>query len=138
MTGKGLARGVLVLVAAWGVLAATAGAADEKEVVGTWKLAFEPGDGRHEPVLTIDKEGPELRGRWVDGDNKKATIKDLRFTDGKLSFKLESEYNGEAVSTKFEGKVKGDAIEGEGQWEYQGMSGSFPFEGKREVAKPKG
>jgi hypothetical protein len=136
MTGIGLVRTVLVLVAASGVLAATARAADENDALGKWKLTYEPGDGRHESVLTVTKDGQALKGEWVDDDDK-GTVKDLKFKDGKLSFKREGEYNGEPFSVTFEGKVKGDSIEGEGKWEYQGMSGTFTFEGKREAAKPK-
>ncbi|HWE35461.1 MAG TPA: hypothetical protein VG406_02735 [Isosphaeraceae bacterium] len=137
MTGNGLVRGVLVLVAASGVLAATARAADEKDVVGTWKLKYEPGDGQtHEPVLTITKDGADLKGEFAEGDQK-GTVKEVRFKDGELRVKVESKYDGEPTSVTYTGKTDGDAWKGDAAWEYQGMSGTFPFEAKRQVAKPK-
>jgi hypothetical protein len=139
MTGKGLARGVLALVAASGVLAATATAraADEKDVVGTWKLKYEPGDGQtHEPVVTISKDGADLKAEFVEGDTK-GTVKEVRLKDGKLTVKVETKYNDETAVVTYEGKPDGDAWKGDAAWEYQGMSGSFPFEGKRQPAKPK-
>jgi hypothetical protein len=137
MTGNGFVRGVLVLVAASGVFAATAGAADEKEVVGTWKLSYNPGDGPHESTLTVTKEGAGLKGTFVDGD-KKHEVKGVKYQGGKLTVSTRTEHEGEPATATFEGEVKADAIDGEGRWEYQGMTGSFPFQGKREAAKPKG
>ncbi|WP_165232459.1 hypothetical protein [Aquisphaera insulae] len=129
--------GVVALVAGLGLAAAAARAAEEKGVVGKWKLEYEPGDGQvRRPLLTIKKAGDDLKGEWLDGQEK-GTIKDLKFKDGKLSFKLEAKYNGDPVSVTYEGEIKGDAIRGEGEWDYQGMTGTFGFEGKREAEKPK-
>ena len=97
------------------------------------RLALESLDGRHEPVLTIKKDKSGYKGEYVEGDQK-LTAKDLRFRDGKLRFTIESEYEGKPATTTFEGEVTGNAIKGECNWEYQGMSGSFPFTGKREAA----
>src|SRR5262249_54073838 len=113
------------------------GAADEKDVVGSWKLSYNPGDGPHEPTLTVTKEGSGLKGKLVDGDRKFEVTK-IGFRDGQLTFSARTERDGEPATVTFEGKIKGDAIEGSADWMYQGMSGSFSFEGKREAAKPKG
>ncbi len=136
MAGIGQIRAVLVLVAASGLVAATAAAADEKDVVGTWKLSYNPGDRLHEPTLTVTKEASGLKGKFDDGDGK-LDAKDIRFKDGKLSFTIEVQVGGDTATVAFKGEVKGDAIEGEGDWEYQGMTGTFPFDGKHEAAKPK-
>jgi hypothetical protein len=71
----------------------------------------------------------------VDGD-RKFDITKIEYKDGKLTFTTQTERDGEKSTATFEGKVKGDAIEGEASWEHQGMSGSFNFEGKRQAAKP--
>ena len=137
MTGIGLAKSVLVLVVAFGSIVATAGAADEKDVVGVWKLKYEPGDGQtREPVLTITKDGADLKGEFVEGDQK-GIVKEVRFKDGELRVKVETRHNDEPATVTYTGKPDGDALKGEAAWEYQGMNGTFPFEGKREAAKPK-
>jgi hypothetical protein len=137
MPAIGPVRSVFVLVSALGVFAARAGSADERDVVAAWKLSYEPVDGRtHEPILIISKAGSDPKGEWAE-DDKKSTVKDLQFKDGKLRFRWEGEYNGEAVSVTYEGQLKGDNIEVEGRWMYQGMSGSFPFTGKRGAAQTK-
>jgi hypothetical protein len=128
---------VLALLAVAGVFAATARAAEERDIVGTWKLKYDPGNGQtHEPVLKITKDKAGLRGEFADGDQK-MEVKEIQLKDGELRFKVEGEYNGEAVSVTYKGKPSGDSIKGEGQWEYQGMNGTFEFEGKREATKAK-
>jgi hypothetical protein len=128
---------MLTLLVVAGVSAVTARAAEEKDVVGTWKLKYDPGNGQtHEPVLKITQDKAGLKGEFADGDQK-MKVKEIQFKDGELRFKVEGEYNGEAVAVTYKGKPSGDSIKGEGQWEYQGMTGTFEFEGKLEAAKPK-
>src|SRR5690242_6499455 len=94
----GLMRGVSVLVAAASLIALTARAVDEKDkpdVVGTWKLKYDPGNGEtHEPDLTVTKEGKGYEVMYTDRD-RKLTAKEVRFKDGKLSFKIDTEHEGE-------------------------------------------
>jgi hypothetical protein len=125
---------MLVLVAASGVFAATARAADEKDAIGTWKLTYNPGNGEHEATLTVTREGVGLRGKFEDGD-RKFTVTKIAFKAGTLTFTTETKRDDATATATFEGKIKGDAIEGDASWEYQGMSGSFPFTGKREAEK---
>ena len=86
-------------------------------------------------TLTVTKEGPGFKAAYKDGDRKYEVTK-IGFTDGKLVFATETKREGEKTTATFEGKVEGDAINGEASWEYQGNSGSFPFSGKREAVKP--
>jgi hypothetical protein len=128
---------VLALIAVAGVFAGMARAVDEKELVGTWKLKYDPGDGQtHEPVLKITQDKAGLKGEFADGDQK-MKVKEIQLKEGELRFKVEGEYNGDAVAVTYKGKPGGDSIKGEGQWEYQGMTGTFEFEAKREAAKSK-
>ena len=128
---------VLALIAVAGVFAGTARAVDEKDVVGTWKLKYDPGDGQsHEPILKITKDKAGLKAELAEGDNK-MKVKEIRLKDGELLLKCEGEHNGEAVAVTYKGKLTGDTMKGEGQWEYQGMTGTFEFEGKREAAESK-
>lgn len=135
MTCKGIARVVLAVVVGAGALGTTARGADETDVVGTWTLKYEPGDGQtHEPVLTITKDKDGLKGEFVEGENK-GMVKELRLKDGELRVKVESKYNDEPAVVTYTGKPDGDAWKGDAAWEYQGMSGSFSFEAKRQAAK---
>jgi hypothetical protein len=139
MIRNGLVRGVLVLVAASGVLAATARAADEKDVIGTWKLSYSPGGGEDRvATLSVTKEGSGLKGKFVEEPDRKFEVTKIAFKDGKLTFSTRTVTDGEPSTATWEGRVKGDAIKGEASYEYQGGSGSLGFEGKREPAQPEG
>jgi acetyl esterase/lipase len=106
-------------------------AADETDVVGAWRLKYEPGDGQtHEPVLTVTKDGSALKAEFIDGDQK-GVVKEVLYKDGQLRARVETKYNGETATTTYAGKIEGDALKGEATWAYQGLSGSFSFEGKR-------
>jgi acetyl esterase/lipase len=109
---------------------------DKQDLAGTWTLKYDPGNGEtYEPELTVTKEGAGYKVVFTDR-GQKLTAKDVRLKNGKLSFKIDTEHEGAKASVTFEAKVKGDAIEGEGKWEFQDMSGDFPFTGKRKDAKP--
>jgi hypothetical protein len=137
MIRNGLVRGVLVLVAASGVLAATARAADEKDVIGTWKLSYSPGGvSPRTATLSVTKQGSGLRGMFVEEPNRKFDVTTIGLKDGKLAFFTRTERDRVATTATWEGQVNGGAITGEAIWEYQGVGGSFPFEGKRLAANP--
>jgi acetyl esterase/lipase len=112
----------------------TVGPTDKTETV-TWKLSFNPGDSEHEATLTITKEGSGLKAAYKDGD-RKFEVTRVELKDGKLHFSTETKRDGEKATARFEAKIEGDVINGEANWDYQGMSGSFPFTGNREAAKP--
>ncbi len=108
---------------------------NRKEVVGSWKLSFNPGDNEREATLTIARDGAGLKAAYKDGDRKFGVTK-VEFKDGKLVFSTETKRDGEKSTATFEGKIEDGVISGEASWEYQGMTGSFPFTGKREAVKP--
>jgi hypothetical protein len=128
---------VLAVIAVVGLFAGTVRPAEEKDVVGTWKLTYDPGNGETlEPILKIARDKSGLKAEFTDGDAK-LTVKELRFQEGELHFKVEGIHNGEAFSVTYKGKPAGDCIKGEAEWDYQGKTGTFEFEGKREFTKPK-
>jgi hypothetical protein len=110
-------------LAATQLLARPAGqpaAAGEEGAVGTWRLTYNPGDGRHEATLTVTKEESGLRGQFADGGGK-FDVTRIEFKGGRLVFSTRTERDGEKATATFEGKVTGGAVEGEAGWEYQGM-----------------
>jgi hypothetical protein len=127
----------LVLVVGLSAGSAPAGrAADDKDVVGTWKLKFEPGDGTtHEADVAVARDKAGLTAAYTEG-KRKVAAKDVGYKDGVLRFTIDTAFEGAASSTTFEGKVKGTAVEGDCKWTYQGMSGSFRFTGARQAAGP--
>jgi hypothetical protein len=128
---------LLTLVAALCVFTVTARAADDKDILGVWKLKYDPGDGQtHEPVVKITKDRAGLKAEFIDGENK-VKVKEISYKDGELRLKIEGEYMGDKAIATYKGKTRGDSIKGVAEWEYQGMTGTYEFEGKREAAKEK-
>jgi hypothetical protein len=127
----------LVVLAGLSVVSAPGGrAADDKDVVGTWKLKFEPGDATtHEADVTVNRDKAGLKAVYTEGA-RKVTAKDVSYKDGVFRFTIDTPFDGAASSSTFSGKVKGAAVEGDCKWTYQGMSGSFKFTGARQAARP--
>src|SRR3954453_10607621 len=120
MTRSGLVRGLLALVAASGVLAATAVAADEKDAVGTWKLTYSPGDGEHKATLTVTKGESGLKATFAEGD-RKFEVEGVTFKDGELTVSTRTERDGMPATASFKGEVEGDTIKGSAGWTFGGM-----------------
>jgi len=104
-------------------LAMTASAADDKKdskdskaanVTGTWKWSFTGQNGQsRETTAKLKQDGDKLTGTISgrQGGN------DTEITDGKVkgdevSFKVKRSFNGNDITTTYEGKVDGDTIKG--------------------------
>lgn len=127
----------LVLIAASGGLAATAAAADDQDVVGTWKLSYNPGGGRRAPVVTLTKGESGLEGKFVDG-GETFELEDVKLEERKVHFTVKGDFDGEPTTTTFMGLVDGDTIFGEAEWRFGEKSGSFLFKANREAPKTEG
>lgn len=112
----------------------TTSATSKSETV-VWKLSLNAPDGLHEAELTLTKDVSGLNAAYRDGDTKFDVTK-VEIKDGKLHLTIERMKDGEKATTTFEGEIKGDVIDGEGNWTYQENTGSFQFTGKREAMKP--
>ena len=127
---------VVVIVALTAGAVPAVRAVDDKDVVGAWKIKFEPGDATtHEAdvVVTADKAG--LKAVYTEGA-RKVTAKDVQYKDGVFRFTIDTAFEGAASTSTFEGKVAAATIAGDCKWSYQGMTGSFKFTGARQAAKP--
>jgi dienelactone hydrolase len=104
------------------------------DVLGTWTLSYDPGNGQHQGTLTVIQEDSTLKGEFRDDDNKLEVTR-IGFKDGKLSFVTRTQREGDLATGTWEGKIRGNALEGEAGWEFQGGSGTFRFEGKKQTDK---
>ena len=99
---------VLVVVS---MLAATAIAAD---ATGTWTWTQKTKKGKEiENTLTLKVEGEKLTGELARGPQQRsAEISNGTIKGDTVTFEVTTERNGNAQTTKFEGKVEGDTIKG--------------------------
>jgi hypothetical protein len=110
-----------------------AGAADEKDPVGTWKCSYEIGGQKRMSTLTVKKEDDKYVGTMDWADQKDEKLKDLKFEDGKLTFSAERKFMGNTIPIDYTLKVDGDTLKGKGESDFGGQKQEFDIEGKREA-----
>jgi hypothetical protein len=119
---------VALLVAS--TIAVTAFAAD---VSGTWTWTAKSKKGKEtQNTLTLKAEGEKLTGELTRGA-RSAEISNGTIKGDQVSFEVTTERNGNAQTTKYEGKVEGDTIKGTqtGSRKGGGVGRSREWEAKR-------
>jgi hypothetical protein len=99
--------------------------------VGAWMLKCVSPDGkRRECVVTIFKEGADLKGNYT-ADGKTRPAKNVAFNEGLLSIDVDGQFAGQPYGLTYKGTPTGDALRGTVTWSFGWASGSFAFEGER-------
>jgi hypothetical protein len=112
-------------------LVGTARAEDKAKLAGTWKWSVTFNNNTREQTLVLKQEDKKLTGHMLGRNNQEVPIEDVKFKDGKISFKVTRERNGQKFTTKYEGKVSGDTIKGKSEFERDGQTQSRDWEAKR-------
>ena len=125
-------------------------AADKANVNGTWSWTVQGRGGNadapaRKATLKLKADGDKLTGTLSQPgrgqDGAAATPRETEISDGKIkgdeiSFSVKREFNGNAIVTKYNGKVESDTIKG--KIETPGRDGgearSRDWEAKREAA----
>jgi hypothetical protein len=109
---------------------ATANAADPS---GTWTWTVTTQSGQEFDLsLELKLDGDKLTGALTLPMGDSIEIKDGTFKDDVVAFKVEFERDGNVRTTKYQGKVDGDAIKGKSERERDGEVQSRDWEAKRE------
>jgi hypothetical protein len=105
---------------------------DKANPTGTWKWTV-PGQGgqTREMTLKLKLDGDKLTGAMVGRNGQETAIEDGQFKDGEVSFKVTRERQGNKITTKYSGKVSGDAIKGKVEFDRMGQAQSRDWEAKR-------
>jgi hypothetical protein len=102
---------------------------------GTWKLTVPFQDGVvFEPTLKLVQQGIGLSGTYV-GEQGETAIADALVMGDEFAFEVSRERDGKKYRLRYQGKVKGDALKGNVDYDFDGMAGSLDFDGKR-IAGP--
>jgi hypothetical protein len=115
-------------------LAGSFGAAradDKANPTGTWKWTVTRNNQEREMTLKLKLDGDKLTGAMVGQNNQETPIEDGQFKDGEVTFKVTRERQGNKVTTKYSGKVSGDAIKGKIEFDRNGETQSRDWEAKR-------
>ena len=113
--------------------AVTVSAADKKaDPTGTWKWSFAGQNGQtRETTMKLKLDGDKLTGT-ISGRGGDTAIEDAKLAGDEVSFKVTREFNGNKVTTKYNGKLSGDSIKGKTESERDGQPRSRDWEAKRE------
>jgi hypothetical protein len=108
--------------------------ADEKaSATGTWTWEFKRPNS-DEPIkisLKLKQEGEKLTGALSGPGGNETEIKEGSLKDGKVSFQVTRERNGNSFTTKYHGTITGDTIKGKADTEIGGEVRSRDWEAKR-------
>src|SRR4029079_14710160 len=78
-----------------------------EDPTGTWKWTVTFNNNTFDATLKLKLEGDKLTGSMPGRDNQETPISDASYKDGKLSFSVTREINGQKRTTKYEGTVSG-------------------------------
>jgi hypothetical protein len=102
---------------------------------GTWKWTIQGRQGGQgfDQTLKLELKDGALTGTLLGVQGNQfsvpdSPISDASFKDGTIKFSVTREFNGNKLTTKYEGKIEGDAIKG--SYERPGLNGGDPV--KRE------
>jgi hypothetical protein len=112
----------LVFVATLAASSAQAG-----DPSGSWGWTVTPPNGGSIDIsLTLQLQDGELTGTYSSERFGDAPITEASFVDEVVAFSVEREFNGNAFTIKYNGKLDGDAIDG--TFELPGFGGGGPVE----------
>jgi hypothetical protein len=107
-----------------------AGADDKPNPTGTWKYTVDVNGQSRDVTIKLKLDGDKLTGTVSIGDTE-AKIEDAKYKDGEVSFTAKPEFNGNKVTIKYTGTVKGDTFKGKRELDRDGQTNTRDFEAKR-------
>ena len=111
-------------------VAGLARAEDKPNPTGTWTYTAEVNGQSIEVTIKLKLEGDQLTGT-VSAADTEGKIEDAKYQDGDVSFKVNFEKDGNKLTIKYKGKIKGDTFKGKREVERDGQTIVREFEAKR-------
>ncbi|MBP9900224.1 MAG: hypothetical protein IT579_17630 [Verrucomicrobia subdivision 3 bacterium] len=104
---------------------------EKASATGTWNWVLVTAEGDSIDLsLKLKQDGDKLAGVVVMGDNE-APIADGLIKDNQISLKVTRERDGKTQTSKFHGKLDGNAIKGKIDSDWSGESRSYDWNAKR-------
>jgi hypothetical protein len=120
----------------------SAGAAetnDEPKLDGLWKWSLTMPDGtKADPKAKLKREGDTLSGTSIPRPGMAVPITDGKIDGDKVSWTILREAAGRKVTTRYEGRVKGDTIKGAIHSDWAGETRRYDWSAKRAPDTPEG
>lgn len=115
--------------------------AQDKKADGKWTWTTPGRNGRpdRKMTLTLKTEGDKVTGTLAspgrDGATNETKIEEGKVKGNEVSFTVTREFNGNKMTSKYNGKVEGDAIKGKIEFDRNGETQTRDWEAKRAEAK---
>jgi hypothetical protein len=101
------------------------------DVVGTWELRVETPNGVVEPRLTITADGEKLSGKSASDAFGELEAKNVQLKENTLAWEVSVINNGLEFNVKYNGKPRGNTMEGSNEFTVGENTGTMKFTGKR-------
>src|SRR5262249_21544709 len=100
-------------------------------LAGTWKLKvpFTP-DQVFEPTLKLMQTGSVFNGTYA-GEHGETKIADALIMGDEFTFEVARDKDGKKYRLRYQGKVKGDTLKGNVDYDFDGIAGFLTFDGQR-------
>jgi hypothetical protein len=92
---------------------------DKPNPTGTWKYTADVNGQSFEVTIKLKLDGDKLTGTVTVADME-SKIEDAKYKDGKVSFTVNRENNGNKIVLKYDGTIKGDTFKGKRDLELNG------------------
>jgi hypothetical protein len=125
-------KAILSLALVLGFCGLAAAQGEKGDPVGSWKCEYKIGDQQRTSTLTIKKDGDKLVGTMDWPDQKDEKLKELKFSDGKLTFSAVRKFMENTIPIDYTLTIDGDKLKGKGSSDFGGQKRDFDIEGKRE------
>jgi hypothetical protein len=111
-------------------VAGMARAEDKPNPTGTWKYTAEVNGQSIDVTIKLKLQAGKLTGT-VSVLDTETKIENSKYKNGEVSFTVHPEVNGNKLTIKYRGKIKGDTFKGKRELERDGETNTREFEAKR-------
>jgi hypothetical protein len=125
-------KAILSVALVLGCCGLAAAAQEKKDPVGKWKCEYEIGGQQRTATLMVKKDGDKLAATMTWPDQKETEVKDLKLTDGNLTFSVERVLGDNKINCEYKLMIDGDKFKGKGAAEFGGEKQEWDIEGKRD------
>jgi hypothetical protein len=129
----------LCALLALGTLAQVRAADAKADGTWSWTMAGRNGGPDRKMTLTLKSEGEKLTGKLSspgrDGQATETEIQEGKVKGNEVSFTVVREFNGNKMTSKYTGKVEGEAIKGKIAFNRNGEEQTRDWEAKRATDK---
>ena len=111
-------------------LAGMVRAEEKPNPTGTWKYTVDVNGQSLDVTIKLKLDGDKLTGTLNAGGTE-TKIEDAKYKDGEVSFTAKPDFNGNKITIKYKGTIKGDTFKGKRELDRDGQTNSRDFEAKR-------